>query len=191
MAPTEKPRYLLVSSPRTASNMLMRILNLEAQGVRPVTVGGCFFLRSRATSLFTPHHSPMKTWTDEEHASVNEAQQTAFGKLQGYIAAAEQVGQSVYCKEHAFTLTDPFFWSQYTFGPDAVAGIVRSVESAARSALNITTMPDEFLKTWKPTFLIRHPAVMLPSMYRTRQLDFEMDGIKPRMKGSPCRWKPR
>ncbi len=79
-------------------------------------------------------------------------------------------------------------WSQCTFGPDAIAGIVQSVESAARSALNITTMSDEFLKTWKPTFLIRHPAAM-PSMYRTRLQNFEMDGIKPRVKGEPSPMK--
>ena len=143
--------------------MLVRIPNLDAQGVRPVTQGKSFCLQTRATSLFTLHRSPIKTLTDEEHSSVNEAQGTAFGSLQDDIVAAEQDGQGVYIKEHALTLVGPFFWSQYTFGPNAAAGIVWRVESAARSARNITIMPDEFLKIWKPTFLIRHPAVMLPS----------------------------
>ncbi len=148
-------------------------------------MGGCFFLRARSTSFFTLHHSSMNTWTDEEHASVNEALETAFQTVQNHIAAAEQEGQIVFVKEHALTLVDPFLWSQCAFGPDAIAGIERRVESTPRSPLNITTMPDEFLKTWKPTFLIQHPAVMLPSLYRTRQLDFEMEGVKPRLKREP------
>ena len=75
--------------------MLVRIPNLDAQGVRPVTQGKSFCLQTRATSLFTLHHSPIKTLTDEEHSSVNEAQGTAFGSLQDDIVAAEQDGQGV------------------------------------------------------------------------------------------------
>lgn len=35
-----------------------------------------------------------------------------------------------------------------------------------RSSLNDTFLPDEFLRDWCPTFLIRHPAVAFPSLYR-------------------------
>jgi hypothetical protein len=34
------------------------------------------------------------------------------------------------------------------------------------SPLNQTVLPDDFLLCFKPTFLIRHPALVFPSYYR-------------------------
>lgn len=189
MAPTHKPRYWLITMPRTASNMLVRILNLDGQGVRHVENGGYFFLKA-GVKRFTMIDKPMKDWTAEEHVLVNEAQQAAFDTFQDYLAAADEEGQGVFVKEHAIMLNDPYFESEFTFGPDAVTGgpgflATRGVERPTRSSLNLTSMPDEFLKTWNPTFLIRHPALMMPSLYRTCQADIEVDGVKPRPSKTP------
>lgn len=174
-------RYWLITSPRTASNMLVKILNLDEQGVRHVKNGGYFFMPA-VPRRFLSHLKPMKDWTEEERQGVAEPQQKCFDNLQEHVTAAEQEGQLLFVKEHAIMMNDPFFESQYAHGSDAVegeAGTLRmnGVDEPTRSALNLTSMPDEFLKTWKPTFLVRHPAMMLPSLYRTCQ-DFEVDGFR-------------
>ncbi|KAK3290206.1 uncharacterized protein B0H64DRAFT_332807 [Chaetomium fimeti] len=187
-APTHPTRVWLLTSPRTASNMLVKILNLDAQNVRPAEHGGYFFLNA-GVKRFTFHDTPMNTWKDEDRAAVYAAQQVAFDNLQEYLDAAEKEGQRVFVKEHAFMMNDPHYESEHTYGPDAVTGTpgtltAKGIEHPTRSALNLTSLPDEFLKTWRPTFLIRHPAMMLPSLYRTCIRDdvnaFVVDGRKAR-----------
>jgi hypothetical protein len=175
--------------------MLVKILNLDAQNVRPSEHGGYFFLES-AMKRFTFHDTPMSTWKTEDREDVYAAQQASFDKLQEHIAAAEKEGQRVFVKEHAFVMNDAYFESQYTFGPDAVTGepgtlVAHGIDHPTRSALNLTALPDEFLKTWRPTFLIRHPAMMLPSLYRTSVKDvvgdFKINGRPVRPNNAPMK----
>lgn len=44
------------------------------------------------------------------------------------------------------------------------------------SHLNSTILPDKFLETWLPTFLIRHPALVFPSHYRAFKDSFSKAG---------------
>lgn len=175
--------------------MLVKILNLDAQNVRPARNGGYFFLDA-AVKRFSFHDTPMSTWKTEDREAVYAAQQAAFDKLQEYLAAAEQDGQCVFVKEHAFVMNDAHFESKYIYGPDVVTGepgtlVAQGIEHPTRSALNLTSLPDEFLKTWRPTFLIRHPAMMLPSLYRTCIKDdmggFEVDGRRARPGKEPIK----
>ncbi|RYP81382.1 hypothetical protein DL769_001999 [Monosporascus sp. CRB-8-3] len=179
MKPTQ-PRYWLITSPRTASNMLVKILNLDGQGVRPANLGGYFFMPS-ALKRIARLHKPMNTWTEEERAEMQEAQQQCLDNLQDHIAKAETEGQIIYVKEHAMLMNDPVKENEYTHGPNMGKSKplrVRGLEDHSRSKLNLTSLPDAFLKTWNPTFLIRHPAMMLPSYYRTALSDLELDGMK-------------
>ncbi|KAK4040451.1 hypothetical protein C8A01DRAFT_35591 [Parachaetomium inaequale] len=186
IAPTQSRRIWLITSPRTASNMLVKILNLEAQGVRPAYHGGYFFLLAGLERWCVHSIKAMNEWTEEEHKVVAEGQQKAFDALQDYVSAAEKEGQRVFVKEHAIMLNDPYFEAEYTYGAAAVAGrhpdplIARGVDTPTRSALNLTSLPDEFLKTWSPTFLIRHPAMMFPSLYRTCLAEIVVNGRQPR-----------
>ena len=80
-------------------------------------------------------------------------------------------------------LNSPFIESQHVHGTKELPGEPKSfaakgVSRPSRSPLNLTFLPDEFLKTWNPTFLIRHPAMMIPSLYRTCLGNFEMNGFK-------------
>lgn len=181
--PVKRPRYWLITSPRTASNMLVTMLNLDEQDVRPANHGGYFFLPA-IPRRFSAHFNPMKDWTEEERTVVDQVQQKAFDTLQDHVAAAEQEGQITFVKEHAIMMNNPYFESQYSYGDEGVIGekvstlVAKGIENPTRSALNLTSMPDEFLLTWYPTVLIRHPAMMLPSLYRTCLADFEVDGFK-------------
>jgi hypothetical protein len=50
---------------------------------------------------------------------------------------------------------------------DEVPWTVKTNGGQTHSALNLTILPDEFLKIWLPTFSIRHPALVFSSNYRT------------------------
>ncbi|KAI1322744.1 hypothetical protein F5Y16DRAFT_385721 [Xylariaceae sp. FL0255] len=173
-APQQKRRYWLITSPRTASNMLVKILNLEAQGTRPCFGSGYFFHQGMLTRRMINRKS-MKEWTPEEKASVDVKQKECFENLQQFIEDSENDGQLVLIKEHALMLNDPLYEEQYLHGKDDIAREIteppptlpmRGVANPTRSPLNLTSLPDEFLNTMTPTFLIRHPIMQLPSLIR-------------------------
>ncbi|KAI1267047.1 hypothetical protein F5Y18DRAFT_381329 [Xylariaceae sp. FL1019] len=176
---TEKRRYWLLTSPRTASNMFVKILNLDEQGVRPSHHGGYFFFPSVTARLPIYDKNPEDV-TPEEHAEQKEATQISADALQDYLAAAEQENQAIVVKEHVFFLNAAEAEREYAH-PEAKAphttAAIRGLDNPTRSDNNLTCLPDEFLKTWHPTFLIRHPAVQLPSLYRTAMReDMKLDG---------------
>ncbi|KAI0105337.1 hypothetical protein GGR51DRAFT_199550 [Nemania sp. FL0031] len=178
----QKRRYWLLTMPRTASNMLVRVLNLDSQGVRPAHNGGYFFFPSMMARL-DKYGKPWQEWTSEDHAMVQGGVEQSFNALQDYLEAADDEGQKVFVKEHISFLNAPYYEQEYTYGtvvgnesspPETL--LARGFTHSTRSSLNLTTLPDEFLTTWNPTFLIRHPALMLSSLYRTAMKDIEVDG---------------
>ncbi|KXJ88405.1 hypothetical protein Micbo1qcDRAFT_185026 [Microdochium bolleyi] len=171
--PARQPRHWLVTSPRTASNLLIKMLNLDAQGVRPSHQGGYFFKPSvfvRFPLLF--HDGPIDTWAETNRAAVTEVMQECLETLQDHLDASEAKRSPVFVKEHAMFVSDPSIESYFLHPEQAPHHrcpvlVARGIAAPTRSQLNITAMPDDFLHTWTPTFLIRHPALMLPSYYRT------------------------
>ncbi|KAI1343679.1 hypothetical protein F5Y15DRAFT_174139 [Xylariaceae sp. FL0016] len=178
---TDQRRFWLLTSPRTASNLLIRILNLEEQNVRETYHGGYFFfpsLRARIGLLDTP---PAQ-WTSAQREAVYQGSVASFDTLQDYLDDARRDGQKVFVKEHCFFINNLYHEMQYMHGADSVEGEpqvlpARGVPNPTRSPNNLTVMPDEFLQTWHPTFLIRHPAMAFPSLYRTCLASIKIDGV--------------
>jgi hypothetical protein len=108
MRPTPAARHLLVTSPRTASNLLVRILNFEGQGARPIKSNGYFWLPS-ILKRYAVQGKPMSEWTTDEKKDIDEVEQQCFNNLLDYIKKAEDEGQLVLFKEHALLLNHPFF----------------------------------------------------------------------------------
>jgi hypothetical protein len=167
--PTSPPqRHWLITSPRSASNLFVKIINLEEQNVRPTFHGGYFFfdaaLHRRQVSC-----KPFDKWTAKEMKDVIEKQQKAFDTLQEYIDASEAEGQKVFVKEHANFVAEAINENRLNY-PDneepPTMVIARHLTTQTRSETNRTSLPDEYLKTWMPTFLIRHPALVYPSLFR-------------------------
>ncbi|KAF4970372.1 hypothetical protein FZEAL_10064 [Fusarium zealandicum] len=182
-----RPRYWLITAPRTASNLLVQILNLDEQGVRPAHLGGYFFLLSGMTRFRLNRRSP-DNWTDEERSELDGLIQQSCDAFLDHIEAAEKDGQTLYVKEHANLLNSPFYESQHVYGTQEGEQkprlfMTEGIQNPSRSPLNLTVLPDEFLQTWNPTFLIRHPAMVLPSLYRTCQTDAEVEDF-----GRPNKW---
>lgn len=172
-------RYYLITYPRTASNLLIRILNFKDQP--NVTTGddrgGYIFLP--VAKLITDmglRKRKVEDWTATEKAQVRKAYQDCFDNFQRTISIASASECSVYIKEHVHFLVDPASLSRHVFGESNNTPanteqwklrIPHPYEEVdLPKCINPTLFPDEFLMTWKPTFLIRHPALAFPSLYR-------------------------
>jgi hypothetical protein len=103
--------------------------------------------------------------------------QNGFNRLQTFIADAEAAGKIPFIKEHIFFINDPEVVAAniiclpngtprilkpkpaIEYGPSAPAKSISLPE-------NPTVLPNDFLATFLPVILIRHPAKMIPSYYR-------------------------
>ncbi|KAE8360425.1 hypothetical protein BDV27DRAFT_161690 [Aspergillus caelatus] len=181
MQPHTPRRFYLITYPRTGSNLLVRMLGLANQPHMRAgdDRGGYIFLP--VVKLITDlglRKKEVTDWTEEEIMQVRCSYQECFAEFQEYLDKASADGCSVFIKEHVHFLIDPTTLSLFTFGNSAgdttrpswmVQYLPESYEgkaSGTRSPLNETVLSDEFLRSWQPTFLIRHPALAFPSLYR-------------------------
>ncbi|TKA67664.1 hypothetical protein B0A49_08060 [Cryomyces minteri] len=169
-------RFYLITYPRTASNLLVRILNLgEQPNILKLegTGWGYFFLDTHYLSYeLQTAGKPLQEWTQSQRRQTMDSFQRGFKEFEKYVATARTEDKMVFVKEHSIFLTEPTALSRFAYGEDSVdetpwvmqpSGYVPELR---RSSLNQTCLPDEFLQTWRPTFLIRHPALVFPSLYR-------------------------
>lgn len=172
-------RLLLVSVPRTASNLLLKILNIPNQpNVLTSPKGGYFFYDAFMTARKDGRlNKPLSEWTADEKTETRDAFQHGLGDLEEYSAKARAENKIMFAKEHAFWFLNPGFFSGITNGvaddQDLQAFQVSMPESygssSTFSANNKTVLPDEYLRTWQLAFIIRHPALAWPSLYRAMQ----------------------
>ncbi|KAF7589987.1 hypothetical protein BBP40_003431 [Aspergillus hancockii] len=188
-------RTLLVTYPRTASNLLIKMLSLKDQGTLVSNdKGGYFFwnafMKGRTTmSTFTP----IEQWTTEQIEEMQQSIQQDFDNLENISQSASSQGKVFFGKEHVQWFTDPTATSNYLFNQDSkvTSPVNISIPDSYNvektfTPNNVTILPDEYLATWRLTFLIRHPALAFPSFYRAiRQLESEdfaqPDEVQPLM----------
>lgn len=179
-----RQRLLLVSSPRTASNLLVRILALEEQpDIVTKDLGGYFFFPPVITTLRAGRlFRPLASWTPEEIEESHRLLQKAIDEIEEHTDRAESQGKRFVTKEHALWLTRFTEMMEFLGVDTSLAGVqpdvmpfkLRFPEKYGEptfSAQNMTVFPDEYLKTWQLAFVIRHPALMFPSFVRA------MDGL--------------
>ena len=166
------PKFWLLTYPRTASNLLTKILALEDQP--NISPGSYFFAPTLRYRLgeFKTAGKHLDSWTLEQKDVLKQSYQACFESLQKHAQAAAADGKAIYVKEHAPWLMNPVAETEFVFGKGSTQEEPWMVQTSdmggqTHSARNETVLPDEFLKTWRPTFLIRHPALVFPSSYRT------------------------
>ncbi|KAE8349486.1 hypothetical protein BDV28DRAFT_160444 [Aspergillus coremiiformis] len=176
-------RFYLMTYPRTASNLLVRILGLDEQpNVLPGhTRGGYFFLPViQLMGALQLRNRGVAEWTDEERRQVKQCYQDCFDTLQEYLDEADSKRCSIFVKEHIHFLAEPTVLTRQLCGTSVEEAPwmvnVPEVYGFTRSAQNETVVPDGFLRTWLPTFLIRHPALAFPSRYR---VFLDVNGVHP------------
>lgn len=175
--------HLLLTYPRTASNLLIKILNLENQPnvyTTEATKDGYFFLPTifPRLALYEANAPHLKDWTQETRDNYLAIHQSCFEALRNHADVAKSKGKFVIVKEHAPWMINPVSETELIYGEDDVgekasAWTVKAFDQQTHSIGNQTIFPDEFLKQWTPTFLIRHPALAFPSNYRSRR---DLDG---------------
>ncbi|KAM4057410.1 P-loop containing nucleoside triphosphate hydrolase [Hirsutella rhossiliensis] len=165
-------RHYLLSYPRTASNLVVKILHLDSQpSVSSGELDGGYFFMRADDMLIEPHFrtKSVADWTSEERSQVQKCYQGCFDDMRTWLDSQHARGQCVFVKEHTTFLARPEERSRLVLGT-GIHGAPLTVEDTAGSTWsdqNFTVLPDEFLQTWLPTFLIRHPALAFPSYYRT------------------------
>ncbi|KGO73838.1 hypothetical protein PITC_035540 [Penicillium italicum] len=188
-------RVLLVSVPRTASNLLVKILNIPNQpNVLTSPKCGYFFYDAFDTARKDGRFEiPLDQWTTDTKSKIKAAIQQCFNELEDYSTRARTENKIMFAKEHAFWFLNPgYFTSTISSAPKPSPEQLEDFHvstpesygpSQTFSANNKTVMPDEYLRTWQLAFIIRHPALAYPSMYRAMTKLAEIgviddDGIK-------------
>ncbi|KAJ6447255.1 importin beta-5 subunit [Purpureocillium lavendulum] len=168
---------LLVSFPRSASNLLVRMLALDDQPAVAQNEKRGYHLMAMATLPQDENlwDRPLSRWGDNNQR-LRQAAEDGFRALEKTRAVGIAEKKIAFSKEHATLLTDPSVLSKYIFAEDDTADRPwrmdhHDVEREAplksgSSPLNDTMFSDAYLQQWDMVFLIRHPALAFPSLYR-------------------------
>lgn len=166
------PRILIFTHPRTASNLFMRLFESHPDlSITSYPFQDAFFwgpdhpICSPGPRILTPRTIPDATY------------QNRFNQLQEFLANAEAAGKIPFIKEHTYFITDPRILAANVVrlpkGAPLIPNTKPTVEDGTRAAAksislpeNPTVLSNEFLATLSPVILIRHPARILPSLYR-------------------------
>ncbi|KAF7175184.1 hypothetical protein CNMCM7691_006588 [Aspergillus felis] len=180
MANKTPKRLWLITYPRTASNLLNRMLALDEQpNVLPCDEGGYFFRTPyRLTSDLKVRWLPLTEWPPEASDRLRKSYQKHFDDLAEYLNQGTAQGKITFFKKHLYFVIDPTVRSRFLFGVDIVteqgwkmprpsSHSTEGSQSTIDWALNDTLIPDDILGTLWPVFLIRHPALAFPSFLRT------------------------
>ncbi|RAK79188.1 uncharacterized protein BO72DRAFT_446465 [Aspergillus fijiensis CBS 313.89] len=181
--PKPADRVLLITYPRTASNLLVRMLSLPDQpNVVSNERGGYFFWDAFMNERDTVcSRRPVEQWEPSETANLRQAFQQNLDHIEASSQAALTQGKVFFAKEHTLWLAEPAAMAHYlatgsrSHHPSMRLGVQvpkpyldpqPGSGSAAFSPENFTILPDAYLASWRATFLIRHPALVFPSFYR-------------------------
>lgn len=171
---------MVFTIPRTASHLLLKLLNLPEQSSvhrhSNGTDGYIFFPAAAPRFKYSLPGKPVQEWTDEQKSALQNALQKSFDDWTNLIQEAEKLGKSTFVKEHLHWMADPLaeaplYKHQDDQPPTPSLFQVRWDSSQGlqpNNKYNVTCIPDAFLlQHIKPTFLIRHPALAFPSGLRT------------------------
>ena len=167
--PDPAPQHnLLISIPRTASNLLTHLLNLHSQpSLLPHPRDGYFFLPALLQRFENGTFSrPYSTWTPAEQQAMHAALQSSAESYTAWLDSASAEGRGSYVKEHVNWTLLPEWESEFLHGDadgeQKAGGLPSPTEGG-----NPTAIPKELWSRVTPTFLIRHPALAFPSALRT------------------------
>jgi hypothetical protein len=182
--PPFKPRHhLLVSHPRSASNLLVRILNVQEQ---PSVHTGSPYAGYQLLPIASAIHdnqaflSPLTKWSPELREKIQTSCEKSVADLHEIIIRAEREGGVAFDKEHVQFLIHPVrhietvFKTPQSSGPDFWDGgpvqlpIHSDSSNGWQEHTTDTLLTDEFLKAWTPIFLIRNPILSFTSLWRTQ-----------------------
>lgn len=185
-------RLLLISVPRTASNLLLKILNIHNQPQFHTTPKGGYFFYPAFVSAAQKGHLAKNPdqWSQDDKQSVKKEFQGCLDALEDESALAKKDNKAMFAKEHAFWFFNPAALHKMKTGCEDTE-LFRELRSeipemygpSSYSPANETILSDEYMRSWQFAFIIRHPALSWPSMYRAmlkiaNEGYMDEDGIK-------------
>ncbi|KAJ5461896.1 uncharacterized protein N7458_003448 [Penicillium daleae] len=169
-------RFWLVSVPRTASNLLLKILNIpkQPQLLSNQRSGYFFYEAISAAAQDGILGKEPGTWTNEEKQRYKASIQGCLKDLEDFSTRAQNENKAMFTKEHAFWIFNPAAPFKMTTS-EAYSELFEEIRldigdsygpTRSYSKSNDTFLSDEYLRSWQMAFIIRHPALSWPSMYR-------------------------
>lgn len=180
--PRSTDHHMVFTIPRTASHLLLKLLNLQEQHTLHRLAnnldGYIFFPAAGPRFEYSLPGKPLIEWESEQVLALKSAMQDSFSAWLKFIDESEYQSKGTFVKEHLNWMADPLAEaSLYGYQnvsssnlPDFRLEWPPSQNSSigAKNENNVTCLPDTFLlQRVKPTFLIRHPALTFPSCLRT------------------------
>lgn len=162
-------RFMLISNPRTCSNLLVRILALEQQ---PHTKHGSYHFLECTIAMCANNMWEQNTdaWTEEQKQTVHKMYQDGIENLERDVTPDDDT-KICFTKEHVETFTEPTALGRFVHGEKSSEIKPWTWEipgyASEYSASNQTIFPDAYLESWNPIFLVRHPARAFESIYRS------------------------
>ncbi|PLB34773.1 uncharacterized protein BDW47DRAFT_120123 [Aspergillus candidus] len=168
--PGSHRRIFLFAQPRTTSYLLTQMLGLKGQP-RVHWEPSCVSVFAPIAGLLIElEDKPVEQWTADEKSRVRAGFQQAFDALDRYLRDGETRDKIVFAKDHCNLMWNPAAGdgkrSTAPGDPYFTVGPPDEVVDEATTVKNPTILPDGYLGSWIPVFLIRHPALVFPSFCR-------------------------
>lgn len=194
---TRKPAFIL-SHPRTASNLFMQVFKshpdvvpaeypffdlfffgIESQCDRdgPEMDAARTKFREKTGVPRSYQESFKKLEQDIRRASDQVSLLVPKGYLDGCSAYYSVKGKVAFVKEHVHLFLKPSVIDSNLENPRPHRGIpqLQPKGSRVRISTNPTLLPDDFMLSVAPVFLIRHPALVFSSWYKVSKEGFGAD----------------
>ncbi|KAK5996009.1 Pyrrolopyrazine biosynthesis cluster protein F [Cladobotryum mycophilum] len=170
---SQRRDIFLFSHPRTVSNLLCRLLSNQPGWSQ----SDYHFLKAFSFMRNSLHGTtPFPDMTPEQREAVDGLLQKSFDRLQQARDTAVAKDENVFIKNHVIHIWEPSGLSQSIWGGESAPPFPALPSShhngdgpASAQRTNPTVFTDEFLKSWLPIFLIRHPALVFDSWYRAER----------------------
>ncbi|ELR04938.1 hypothetical protein VC83_02826 [Pseudogymnoascus destructans] len=163
-----KPAFIL-SHPRTASNLFMKIFKSHPDVVPAEYpfLDVFFFGIESQCSRKSPEIEAART-AFQEKTGVSRSYHEAFKKLEDDIRKASEQDKVAFVKEHICVFLKPSVIDSNLEAPRPPCATpqLEPNDAEVRISTNPTLLPDDFMLSVSPVFLIRHPALVFPSWYK-------------------------
>ncbi|KAJ4991626.1 hypothetical protein SVAN01_03007 [Stagonosporopsis vannaccii] len=186
--PGSSKHNILVSIPRTASNLITHLLALPDQAsLLAHPRGGYFFLPALShrfkNATFQRAYS---AWNSSEKREMDAALQSSASEWENWVANADAQSLGTYVKEHV----------NWTIVPSVESSFLHRTASSPETPLsdsskptNPTAIPDAFWSRFNATLLIRHPALTFPSALRTAIDNEGLESVLSSESETVMRWE--
>jgi hypothetical protein len=176
---------MLITNPRTCSNLLVRILALDKQ---PSTKHTSYHFLGPIMGL--ANHSFVDrspaTWTEEDKDAIRAPYTAGIAALEEDVKPDNDT-KICFTKEHAATITEPTHICKWVHRMEdaGTAPLQWDVPGypSGRSSGNHSIFPDSYLESWTPIFLIRNPVRAFESSIKS-MLDIYDDGTSAFTQGA-------